>query len=70
MKNVKIDTCPFCGGNEFIECKLGSYGSVYVTSGGLRADSLFGTVCRNCGSVVRTYCQNPEKLYHKKDRRN
>ncbi len=73
MKEVKIEKCPFCGGEEFIETIVSSYGSVYlhpVPKGGFRSAALFVTVCRDCGSVVRAYCKTPEKLYSKKERRD
>lgn len=68
MKDIKIDNCPFCGGEEFIDCKLSSYGGVYI-SRKMRDVSLNAIVCRDCGSVVRTYCKEPEKLFPKKERR-
>lgn len=55
-----------------IETRVSSYGGAYlnpVKRGGLRSAALFATVCRDCGSVVRTYCKKPEKLFPKKERR-
>ena len=69
MKDVKIEKCQYCGGEEFIDGQMASYGGAYVTTGGFKNAALFATVCRSCGSVVRTYCKNPEKLYPKKERR-
>ncbi len=72
MKEIDIEKCPFCGGEELIEARIASYGGAYLTpvnKGGLRNAALFATVCRDCGSVVRAYCKEPEKLFHKKDRR-
>ena len=69
MKEVKIEKCQFCGGEEFIEGRIDSYGGAYISTGGLRSAALFATVCRDCGSVVRTFCKNPEKLYPRKERR-
>ena len=72
MKEVKIEKCPFCGGEELIETRISAYGT-YLTPakrGGLRSVAIFATVCRDCGSVVRTYCKNPEKLFPKKERRD
>lgn len=73
MKEIKIDKCPYCGGEEFIETRVCSYGGAYLApahKGGLRSVALYATVCRDCGSVARTYCNEPEKLYPKKERRN
>lgn len=72
MKEVKIEKCPFCGGEELIETRVDSYGGVYVlykASKLYRSILLYATVCRDCGSVVRTYCKEPEKLFPKKERR-
>ncbi len=71
MKEVKIEKCPFCGGEEMIQTRVASYGGAYLTpaNNSWRSAALFATVCRDCGSVVRTYCQDPEKLFPKKERR-
>ena len=72
MKEVKIEKCPYCGGIELIETKACSYGGVYLVpthKAGAHDAYLYATVCRDCGSVVRTYCLEPEKLFHKRDRR-
>lgn len=70
MKTVEIKKCPFCGGSDFIESIVDSYGKVTLTAGVMRSsDVLHATVCRDCGSVVRMFCKAPEKLYPKKERR-
>lgn len=70
MKEVKIEVCQYCGGKEFIEGRVASYGGAYISTGGLHGDGLFAIVCRDCGSVVRMFCKKPENLYPKKERRN
>lgn len=72
MKEVKIEKCPFCGGEELIECRIDSYGGVYAAHKANKfyhSVALYSTLCRDCGSVVRTYCKEPEKLFPKKERR-
>ncbi len=70
MKEVKIGTCPFCGGEELIESNVSSMTSgVCVSKSETRRAILFATVCRDCGSVVRLFCKTPENLYPKKERR-
>ena len=72
MKEIKIDKCPYCGGEELIETRAEAYAGVAlnpVYKRRLRGVALFATVCRDCGSVVRMYCSNPEKLYPKKERK-
>ena len=36
----------------------------------LHGADLYHSVCRNCGSVLRSYVKDPEKLLKKKDRRD
>ncbi len=70
MKEVKIEKCPYCGGEEFIESNVSSMmSSVSVGTGTAHLAVLFATVCRDCGSVVRLFCKTPENLYPKKERR-
>ena len=71
MKEVKIEKCQFCGGEELIESHVSSMaGGVCVANGiASRNAILFATVCRDCGSVVRFFCKTPENLYPKKERR-
>lgn len=69
MKEVKIEKCPFCGGEELVECHIYAHGEAYLERG-IHSVALFALVCRDCGSVVRNYCKNPEKLYPIKERRH
>ena len=70
MKEVKIEKCPFCGGKEFIEGRAAAYDGVVITTGALRYSKLHAVICRDCGSAVRMFCEAPEKLYPKKERRD
>lgn len=67
MKEIKIEKCPYCGGTELLDTLLGS--NVYASSGGLRTSVVRASVCRDCGSIVRAYVVNAEKLYSKNQRR-
>ena len=70
MKEVNIEKCNFCGGEELIECRVGtSQGFVCASTSVFRYSELYVIVCRDCGSVVRTFCKTPEKLYSKKERK-
>ena len=66
--NVHIDRCPFCGYSEFIEARQ-MQGEAYVSGEALLGQQLHHTICRHCGSVVRSYVEEPEKLLKKKNRR-
>lgn len=64
-----VMTCPYCGGTEMIEAFQSGYAAVYATSNKFGGTALYHTVCRSCGSVVRSFCKDPEKLLKKKDRK-
>ncbi len=64
-----VKVCPWCGGSEMIEAYQSAYGALTATSNPLGGRPLFHAVCRRCGSVVRSYVKDPEKLLKKKDRR-
>lgn len=69
MKEISITKCSFCGGTEFITAFQGGNGAVYSTDNSFRGTPLYHTICRDCGSVVRSYVTDPEKLLKKSDRR-
>lgn len=64
-----VSVCPYCGGSEIIETFQTSYAAISATRNKLGAVALYHSVCRACGSVVRSYVKEPEKLLKKKDRR-
>ena len=64
-----IRICPYCGGTETIEVYQTYYGAVASVENKLHGADLYHTVCRKCGSVLRSYVKDPEKLLKKKDRR-
>jgi ribosomal protein L37E len=65
---IQIDRCPFCGYGEFIEATHCGV-EANVSGGAMFGQELKHLICRHCGSVVRSYVEEPEKLLKKKDRR-
>lgn len=73
MKEIKIEKCPYCGGEELFECLYDSYFVVRVMYKAHKLPHrtlLYSLVCRDCGSVVRSYVKYPEELFPKKERRD
>ena len=62
------EPCRFCGNTEFVHGVQSFQGA--VNGDGLGAEILHHIICRKCGSVVRSYVDNPEKLLKKSERRN
>ncbi len=67
--DIKVTECPFCHGSEFIEAKQTGYAQISSCANGWYSGELRHVVCRRCGSVVRSYVKDPEKMLKKKDRR-
>lgn len=78
MQDKYVKNCPYCGGTEVIKCYGTGYETVTAsnnkwgyllgyTLGG--STKLYHSICRKCGSVVRSYVKDPEKLLKRKDRR-
>lgn len=64
-----IQLCPYCGGNEIIVTYQDGYGAIRSNQNILGGCDLYHSVCRNYGSVLRSYVKDPEKLLKRKDRR-
>lgn len=69
MQDEFVKSCPYCDGTEMIECYQSGYASVTAVDNMWGGVSLCHSICRNCGSVVRSYVREPEKLLKRKDRR-
>ena len=69
MKEVHINACQFCGGTEFVEAYQGGYATLTSSESVLLGGALHHVICRDCGSIVRSYVKDPEKLVKKKNRR-
>lgn len=68
MQDKYVQKCPYCGGIEVIESLQNGYATITATNNIWGGVGLYHSVCRNCGSVVRSYVKNPEKLLKRKDR--
>ena len=69
-KDAFVTSCPFCGGTEMTEGFQGGYAELCSSANKLSGSQIiYHSVCRNCGSVVRSYVKDPEKMLKKKDRK-
>ena len=68
-KDEYVKVCPYCGGSEMIEAYQTAYGALTSKNNPWGGAPLYHSVCRRCGSVVRSFVKEPEKLFKKKDRR-
>lgn len=57
----KIVECFVCGGNDLIEGTQKGYAAIQG-EGLLCTCPLKHTICRSCGTVIRSYVDNPEAL--------
>lgn len=68
--NIVITNCPFCGGMEFVEGYQSGYAAMTGKDSILSGATLRHVICRNCGSVVHSYVDDPEQLLKHKNRRH
>ncbi len=56
-----IMKCPYCGREEFVTGKQGAaYAGISVSV--LKSRAVYHEICLHCGTIVRSYVKNPEKL--------
>ena len=51
-----------------IEAVQTAYGAISATSHKISGRPLYHSVCKKCGSVVRSFVREPEKLLKRRDR--
>lgn len=66
---LEIKECPYCKGTEFVTGIQEGYAEI-KGEGVLTSTTLKHIICRECGCVVRSYVENPEKLLKRKNRRD
>lgn len=55
-------TCPYCGSTEFVVGKENkTYGGI-SKSGNFTGQPICHDICKNCGTIVRSFVENPSKL--------
>ena len=61
---LKQDICPHCGGTETVTGKQHREGGICPANSlfGFRNVPLYHVICRNCGTVIRSYVENPGTL--------
>lgn len=69
MQDKYVKNCPFCDGTEIIESYQTGYAVVTAVNNKLGGVALCHSICRSCGSVVRSYVKEPEKLLRRRDRK-
>lgn len=63
MSPQRPDHCPYCGGSDFIVGKQQGYGSVSANKAfTFKQQPLYHLICSQCGTVVRSFVNNPELL--------
>ena len=53
--------CPYCGREEFVTGKQGAAYAGFSVSV-LKSRAVYHEICLHCGTIVRSYVKNPEKL--------
>ena len=64
-----LTKCPYCGGEEFVFGYQAGYGAITGDDSMLTGTALRHQICRACGSVVRSFVDEPDKLLKRRDRK-
>ncbi|EJN94485.1 hypothetical protein ACVRWL_00405 [Streptococcus ratti] len=61
---MTTQTCPYCGGIQFVTAKQNKGYAGISRSGSATSlgQSICLEICKNCGTVVRFFVEHPEKL--------
>ncbi|MGT2682473.1 hypothetical protein [Streptococcus porci] len=54
--------CPYCGGSEMVRAQQDSYARLHKSTWSMAWQNLYHDICANCGTVVRSFVENPDKL--------
>ena len=65
---IKIVQCPYCNGTQFTTAFQQGFAIIGVERP-LSGMQLYHKICLSCGSVVRSYVRDPEKLLKRKNRK-
>ncbi|AEB74979.1 hypothetical protein IRP63_12090 [Clostridium botulinum] len=65
MKSVNISKCPYCGGTEFGEGYQSYQANLLCKNRIFKNTPIHHVICINCGSIVRSYVNNPENFKSK-----
>ncbi len=58
--------CQFCGSEKTVIGKQSGYASVRPNKAfSLREQQIYHIICLNCGSIIRSYVENPKELLTK-----
>ncbi len=57
-----LTKCPICGGEEFAFACQAGYGALTSDDSLLKTAPLRHQICTQCGTVVRSFVDNPKKL--------
>ena len=69
MTDQYLNVCPYCSGTLRIDVFQGDCKPTCISSDPLFGSRLRYSVCRNCGSVVRSYME-PDETRESKNNRN
>lgn len=62
LENIEVKECPYCRGTEFGKGSQRGYAKIVTGAFDFIGDNLYHIICSNCGSIVRSYVENPDKF--------
>lgn len=67
----KKEICPYCGQEKFVIGKQTGYATLKPNKRvSLKEETIYHKICLNCGTVVRSFVNNPKNLLNYKEKNN
>ncbi len=66
---LSIDKCPYCGSDELVDAEVFTRGGLQVGTSRRTTTPVRMWVCRNCGSVVHAFVEDPEMMFPRRQRK-
>lgn len=60
--DTRIKKCPYCGGTEFGEGYQSFQARMQSKNNVFKNSQIFHVICLDCGSIVRSYVEKPDKF--------
>ncbi len=66
---IKNETCPHCGATENVIGKQVGNAMVNPDKISWKSEIIYHVICLNCGTVIRSYVKNPQRLILKNNKK-
>lgn len=68
-ENLKEEKCPYCKESKTVVAKQSGYADAMpLKSLSFKSEAIYHVICLNCGTIIRSFVNNPKNLLTKKEK--